>query len=60
MKIAVLSASRHKNCALKNVARGYGTVFTVSNSPFAKLLEHGVRGISFQDPDITFDRKRAR
>ena len=39
MKIAVLSASRQKNCTLKDVAGGFGTVFTVGTSPFAKLLE---------------------
>jgi radical SAM superfamily enzyme YgiQ (UPF0313 family) len=52
MKIVVLSASRHKNCTLKDVAGGYGTVFTVGNSPFAKLLEIAKRRIA-SIPNIT-------
>jgi anaerobic magnesium-protoporphyrin IX monomethyl ester cyclase len=39
IKIAVVNAGRHKNCTLKDVAGGFGTVFTVGNSPFARLLE---------------------
>ena len=46
MKIAVLSAGRQKNCTLKDVAGGFGTVFTVGNSPFAKLLELAKRRIA--------------
>jgi len=52
MKIVVLSASRHKNCTLKDVAGGYGTVFTVGNSPFAKLLEIAKRRYA-SIPNIT-------
>jgi anaerobic magnesium-protoporphyrin IX monomethyl ester cyclase len=46
VKIAVVSASRQKNCTLKDVAGGFGTVFTVGNSPFAKLLELAKRRIA--------------
>jgi radical SAM superfamily enzyme YgiQ (UPF0313 family) len=46
MRIVVLSASRHRNCTLKDVAGGFGTVFTVGNSPFAKLLEVAKRRIA--------------
>jgi anaerobic magnesium-protoporphyrin IX monomethyl ester cyclase len=52
MKIVVLSASRHKNCTLKDVAGGYGTVFTIGNSPFAKLLEIAKRRIA-AIPNVT-------
>jgi len=52
MKIVVLSASRHKNCTLKDVAGGFGTVFTVGNSPFAKLLEVAKRRIA-AIPNVT-------
>lgn len=52
MKIVVLSASRHKNCTLKDVAGGFGTVFTVGNSPFAKLLEVAKRRIA-SIPNVT-------
>ena len=52
MKIAVLSASRQKNCTLKDVAGGFGTVFTVGGSPFAKLLEIAKRRIAAV-PNIT-------
>ncbi len=52
MKIAVLSASRQKNCTLKDVAGGFGTVFTVGNSPFARLLELAKRRIA-AIPNIT-------
>lgn len=52
MKIVVLSASRHRNCTLKDVAGGFGTVFTVGNSPFAKLLELAKRRIA-AIPNIT-------
>ncbi len=52
MKIAVLSASRHKNCTLKDVAGGFGTVFTVGHSPFARLLEIAKRRIAAV-PNIT-------
>ena len=52
MKIVVLSASRQKNCTLKDVAGGFGTVFTVGNSPFAKLLELAKRRIA-AIPNIT-------
>jgi anaerobic magnesium-protoporphyrin IX monomethyl ester cyclase len=52
VKIAVLSASRQKNCTLKDVAGGFGTVFTVGNSPFAKLLELAKRRIA-AIPNIT-------
>jgi anaerobic magnesium-protoporphyrin IX monomethyl ester cyclase len=52
MKIVVLSASRHKNCTLKDVAGGFGTVFTVGSSPFAKLLEIAKRRIAAV-PNIT-------
>ncbi len=52
MKIAVLSASRHKNCTLKDVAGGFGTVFTVGDSPFARLLELAKRRIA-SIPNIT-------
>jgi radical SAM superfamily enzyme YgiQ (UPF0313 family) len=46
MKIALINAGRHKNCTLKDVAGGFGTVFTVGNSPFAKLLEIAKRRIA--------------
>ncbi|MEW5974458.1 MAG: radical SAM protein [Acidobacteriota bacterium] len=46
MKIVVLSASRQRNCTLKDVAGGYGTVFTVGNSWFARLLEIAKRRIA--------------
>jgi radical SAM superfamily enzyme YgiQ (UPF0313 family) len=52
MKIAVVSASRQKNCTLKDVAGGFGTVFTVGSSPFAKLLEVAKRRIA-AIPNIT-------
>lgn len=52
MKIVVLSASRHKNCTLKDVAGGFGTVFTVGASPFARLLELAKRRIA-AIPNIT-------
>lgn len=52
MKIALLSASRQTNCTLKDVAGGFGTVFTVGNSPFAKLLEFAKRRIA-AIPNIT-------
>lgn len=52
MKIVVLSASRQKNCTLKDVAGGFGTVFTVGNSPFARLLELAKRRIA-AIPNIT-------
>lgn len=52
MKIAVLSASRQKNCTLKDVAGGFGTVFTVGHSPFARLLEVAKRRIA-AIPNIT-------
>ena len=52
VKIAVLSASRHKNCTLKDVAGGFGTVFTVGKSPFARLLELAKRRIA-AIPNIT-------
>ena len=52
MDIVVLSASRHKNCTLKDVAGGFGTVFTVGDSPFARLLEIAKRRIA-AIPNIT-------
>lgn len=52
MKIVVLNASRQKNCTLKDVAGGFGTVFTVGNSLFAKLLELAKRRIA-AIPNIT-------
>ncbi|HTY60953.1 MAG TPA: radical SAM protein [Acidobacteriota bacterium] len=52
MKIVVLSASRQTNCTLKDVAGGFGTVFTVGQSPFAKLLEFAKRRIA-AIPNIT-------
>lgn len=52
MRIAVLSASRQKNCTLKDVAGGFGTVFTVGSSPFARLLELAKRRIA-AIPNIT-------
>jgi len=52
MKIVVLSASRHKNCTLKDVAGGFGTVFTIGNSRFARLLEIAKRRIA-SVPSVT-------
>ncbi len=52
MKIVVLSASCQKNCTLKDVAGGFGTVFTVGKSPFARLLEVAKRRIA-SIPNIT-------
>lgn len=52
MRIVILSASRQKNCTLKDVAGGFGTVFTVGNSSFAKLLEIAKRRIA-SIPNIT-------
>jgi len=52
VKIVVLGASRQKNCTLKDVAGGFGTVFTVGNSPFARLLELAKRRIA-AIPNIT-------
>ena len=52
MKIVVLSATRQTNCTLKDVAGGFGTVFTVGKSPFAKLLEFAKRRIA-AIPNIT-------
>jgi anaerobic magnesium-protoporphyrin IX monomethyl ester cyclase len=46
MRIVVLSASRQKNCTLKDVAGGFGTVFTVGKSPFARLLEIAKRRVA--------------
>jgi radical SAM superfamily enzyme YgiQ (UPF0313 family) len=52
MKIVVLSASRYKNCTLKDVAGGFGTVFTVGNSWFARVLEIAKRRIA-SIPSVT-------
>jgi anaerobic magnesium-protoporphyrin IX monomethyl ester cyclase len=52
VKIVVVSASRQKNCTLKDVAGGFGTVFTVGHSPFAKILELAKRRIA-AIPNIT-------
>jgi anaerobic magnesium-protoporphyrin IX monomethyl ester cyclase len=52
VKIVILSASRQKNCTLKDVAGGFGTVFTVGKSPFARLLELAKRRIA-AIPNIT-------
>lgn len=52
MKVVLLSAGRHKNCTLKDVAGGFGTVFTVGDSPFAKLLEVAKRRIA-SIPQVT-------
>ncbi len=52
MKIVVLSGSRQKNCTLKDVAGGFGTVFTVGESPFARLLETAKRRVA-SIPNIT-------
>lgn len=52
MHIAVLSASRQQNCTLKDVAGGFGTVFTVGSSPFARILEVAKRRIA-AIPNIT-------
>jgi len=52
MKIVVLSASRQRNCTIKDVAGGFGTVFTVGSSPFARLLEIAKRRIAAV-PNIT-------
>ncbi len=52
MKIVVLNASRQKNCTLKDVAGGFGTVFTVGSFPFARLLEISKRRIA-AIPNIT-------
>jgi anaerobic magnesium-protoporphyrin IX monomethyl ester cyclase len=52
VKINVVSASRQKNCTLKDVAGGFGTVFTVGHSPFARLLELAKRRIA-AIPNIT-------
>jgi anaerobic magnesium-protoporphyrin IX monomethyl ester cyclase len=52
VKIVILSASRQTNCTLKDVAGGFGTVFTVGKSPFAKLLEFAKRRIA-AIPNIT-------
>ena len=52
MKIAVLSAGRQKNCTLKDVAGGFGTVFKVGHSLFAKLLEIAKRRMA-AIPNIT-------
>jgi anaerobic magnesium-protoporphyrin IX monomethyl ester cyclase len=52
VKIVVVNASRQKNCTLKDVAGGFGTVFTVGKSPFAKVLELAKRRIA-AIPNIT-------
>lgn len=52
MKIVVLSATSKTNCTLKDVAGGFGTVFTIGKSPFAKLLELAKRRIAAV-PNIT-------
>ncbi len=52
MKIVVLSASRKQNCTLKDVAGGFGTVFTVGDSWFARLLEVAKRRIA-SIPNVT-------
>lgn len=52
MRIVVLNASRQKNCTLKDVAGGFGTVFTIGRSPFARLLEIAKRRIA-AIPNIT-------
>jgi anaerobic magnesium-protoporphyrin IX monomethyl ester cyclase len=52
VKIVVLTAGRQKNCTLKDVAGGFGTVFTIGNSPFAKLLELAKRRIA-AIPNVT-------
>jgi anaerobic magnesium-protoporphyrin IX monomethyl ester cyclase len=52
MRIVVINASRQKNCTIKDVAGGFGTVFTVGRSPFARLLEIAKRRIA-SIPNIT-------
>jgi anaerobic magnesium-protoporphyrin IX monomethyl ester cyclase len=52
VKIVVLTAGRQKNCTLKDVAGGFGTVFTIGNSPIAKLLELAKRRIA-AIPNVT-------
>jgi anaerobic magnesium-protoporphyrin IX monomethyl ester cyclase len=52
VNIVVINASRQRNCTLKDVAGGFGTVFTVGKSPFAKLLELAKRRIA-AIPNIT-------
>ncbi|MBI4882213.1 MAG: radical SAM protein [Planctomycetes bacterium] len=39
MKVALVNASRQRGCTLKDVAGGFGTVFTVGRSLPARLLE---------------------
>jgi len=48
MNIVVLSASRHKNCTLKDVAGGFRHGFHRRQFPFAKLLEIAKRIAAFQ------------
>jgi radical SAM superfamily enzyme YgiQ (UPF0313 family) len=52
MKIVIASASSHSNCTLKDVAGGFGTVFTVGKSFFARLLEIAKRRIA-AIPNVT-------
>src|SRR5512136_606111 len=52
MKIVVLTGSRQKNCTIKDVAGGFGTVFTVGDSWFARLLEIAKRRVA-SVPNVT-------
>ena len=46
MRVALIHAERHGGCTLKDVAGGFGTVFSVGSSPLARLLEAGKRHVA--------------
>ncbi|MCA9581879.1 MAG: radical SAM protein [Myxococcales bacterium] len=39
MRIALITVYSHRECTLKDVAGGFGTVFRIGSSPFARWLE---------------------
>ncbi len=52
MRIALVNASRQRGCTLKDVAGGFGTVFTVGRSARARLLERAKESVAAL-PNVT-------
>ncbi len=52
MRIALVHAERHAGCTLKDVAGGFGTVFSVGSSPAARILEAAKRHVAAL-PNVT-------
>jgi radical SAM superfamily enzyme YgiQ (UPF0313 family) len=52
VRIALVNAERHAGCTLKDVAGGFGTVFSIGTSPLARLLESAKRNIASL-PNVT-------